>query len=736
MSLFNELKRRNVFRVGAAYAIFAWVLIQIIDTVLPTFDAPRWIIQTVTFLIILGFPVTLFLAWIFELTPQGLKTDATAQADASIAQASAADFSKVKSQTLNAVILGLVVLAVGFLLLDRFVIGDLSSETTSTTAISFQAPTHRVSLVLPQEAPMSFAFTPNHSLAISPDGETIVYVAIDRNAVAIDTILQLRRLDSLMTRTISGTQGAKQPFFSPDGQWIGFFNTEGDLKKVSLAGGNAITLVEDINGSQWGFAVWLESQEILFKDTSPVIKKVSANGGEVSVLMPLDESRNEISHAAVFPIPETDTVLFTAVSQLENETIFNMQALSLTTGERQLIQEGIIGVQYLDSGHLLFMQDQVIMVAPFDPQQLAFNGPAVALVDEVRRDGQSGEGSRPQMAVSRNGTLAYAPPVDVESRLYLVSRDGSREALEIIPDRYTGISVSPDGQTAALEVRTEEGAETRLYDFNRGTTTLLSQAELDYSASWLPDSRAVTVTSRENNTSGLWIKDMGGRERLLIERLPADPGYRNGSWHPDGRQLAITRQDGGEHDIMLLTFDGEDTDLVNNIQTEPLVEPLITVATNEHSPRISPDGRWLAYLSDKSGSLQVYVRAFPEGEERIVSTGSQSMEPQWSVDGTELYFNQNTANGDQTILWRHAVIVSEEGGSLVISQPEALFPMYTRNASGAQEAYLWAGNSGSGIGLMPDGRFLMALGPSGTRQYEIVLVQNWFTELQEMAPVE
>jgi Tol biopolymer transport system component len=176
-------------------------------------------------------------------------------------------------------------------------------------------------------------------------------------------------------------------------------------------------------------------------------------------------------------------------------------------------------------------------------------------------------------------------------------------------------------------------------------------------------------------------------------------------------------------DILLLTVDEEIT-----------VEHLLVSTSRDHSPRFSPDGHWLAYVSNKPGQNQIYIRRFPDGEEIIVSNGRRASGPLWSTDGTELFFMQIEEGQSAIGTKMSAVTVTETENRIQISQPLDLFPMYTRSQTGIIESYSQSSNSSQRYGLLSDGRFLMLFGPSGSLQNEIVLVQNWFEELKRLAP--
>ncbi|MDP2283998.1 MAG: hypothetical protein Q8L06_07655, partial [Pseudohongiella sp.] len=201
--LYEELKRRNVFRVGATYMVLAWLLMQFASIVLPTFDAPRWLLQAFLFFLILGFPLALVLAWAFELTPDGIRTAATAEPSATFAAAT--------SQRLNYLILTLVVLAVGFLLVDRYVSGAVVAVRNAPVTSAPPAGTQRLSITLPDNQPVFIAGTPSRSLALSPDGRQVVYLGANIDGLpdqyGNQRHLLLRQLDSRTVRELPGTRG-------------------------------------------------------------------------------------------------------------------------------------------------------------------------------------------------------------------------------------------------------------------------------------------------------------------------------------------------------------------------------------------------------------------------------------------------------------------------------------------------------------------------------------------------
>jgi serine/threonine-protein kinase len=578
----------------------------------------------------------------------------------------------------------------------------------------------RVSVVVPSTQPLAFSWQPGSSLAISPDGKQLAYVGTDLAAPPGPgrDRLYVRSLDGLAVRELSGTANARQPFFSPDGRWLAFFTTTGELRKVALAGGSPLTLLEKLNGSMWGFGTWTDDDVIVFgAPGGGGLWRIPADGGSAQPLTMIDASQGESSHWQPELVAGTRAVLFWVnFTALRDQRV---DAVMLDSGERRVLVENAYGPHYLSSGHLLFQRDEAILVAPFDPARLVLTGPAVPLLDEIRRDAPASQGNVAQLAVSRSGTLAYVPAVNTASALGAVSRDGTFEPLGAPPARFDRVQASPDGRYVALTVGRVQQQEVHVHDVMRGTTSRLTRQGSDEAAAWHPNNQALAVFSRTQDARGLFLKDLNGGERLLV---PAEGStqLRDASWSPDGRLLTYTVQTGNEHDIWVLTMGDK-----------PIAQPLVSSPAREHSPRFSPNGAWLAYVSDESGREEVHVRRYPQGERFQVSTAG-GVGPVWNPNGREIFF-QGPHEGSQKLM---VVSVTADGDSLRLGAPMPLFDMRVRGSTGVMEQYATTSNGGRRYDIFPDGkRFVMIRQPDSQEAREVVLVQNWLAELARLAPV-
>lgn len=713
MSLFRELHRRRVTQVAAAYALTAWLLVQVVVAVEEPLSLPDFFDTLVILLLAIGFPIALILAWAFQVTSDGVRIDS----------APAGSFHGVASRWLSPVLQALVLLAVSFLVVDQYFLDDdglRAAERGPSAAVNGTAESdvERWSIVLPPERPISFQAFPALSLALSPDARTVAYVSMDRLSGDTSSRLVARRSDSLSVIDLPGTENAVQPFFSPDGQWIAFFAKD-SLKKVSLRGGGALTLATGNEIDAWTTGIWLDDDRIVFTSvTNTSLYTVPTDGGAISVLLGQDSVSPEDFRMVSDYVHGTDIVLFHRV-WVTGRVRSTIEALRISTGERSVVVENGGFARYLPSGYLLFQRDGQNVVAPFDAQRLILTGPAVPLVDNIRFDSTTGPGVTPQLAVSRTGTLAYARPPETRGAVVLVDRNGNADPIGLPLGYYSHVSVSSDGRMAALQVGGAADSEVLVLDIERRTTEWLGQRTRDMSPEWHPISRSLTVSSYRSEQGGLFEIGPGNAERLLVA---ANGDMVHGAaWHPHGNVLAFTRQRGVAHDIWMRTDDDD----------APM-QPLVATPAAEYGADFSMDGQWLAYSSvEGPGDFRVYVRAFPEGSP-IVAYPGLALEPHWSKSRADELFFVGLHDREAVM---YAVTVSGTPDEPVISAPQPLFSMLTASPGGENLIYDMGSNQGARLDVLPDGRFLMVQrSTSAFSQHEIVVVRNWAAEVQRTAP--
>jgi len=525
--------------------------------------------------------------------------------------------------------------------------------------------------------------------AFSPDGLQLVYAAaapppgLETHIARPDDVdnasLYVRSTVSGETTPIADTVGAAYPFFSPDGEWVGFF-AGGELKKVPVRGGAPVVLCEVRGASR---AAWGPDGRIyLAPSTSKTLAWVSALGGTPVPLPPPEGAPVGIDSPEV--LPGGEALLLRVFNGRESP----IGILSLKTGRLVTLRERGIAPRYVRSGHIVYLRGGGLMAVPFDLGRLQVTGPETQVVPNVV-----------EFAVSRDGSLAYmeGEPADLKTLVW-VDRRGEETPTGIPDARYGAFKLSPDGTRLAVEV---EGAtvDVWVYDLAHGTRTRLTQDGNNGGPAWTPDGRRVVFCSDRGGAFALYSRSADGTG--AAERLPSTkiPAWHD--WSPDGTEIAITDVSLGQPDIWILpTREG----------SEPA--PFLDSDASEWGATFSPDGRFIAYASDESGRFEIYLRPAPghEGARRQVST-SGGEEPRWPAGGGELIFRSGRT-------WMAVPITTQP--SLRVGKPRALF----------EADYLKV--SGIPYDVTPDGQRVLALKPSreGEKKSFMRLVLNWHQELE------
>jgi len=540
------------------------------------------------------------------------------------------------------------------------------------------------------------------ALAISPDGTRLVYAAAQGSSSTSiiqdlgGTQLYLRSFDSLDARPIPGTEGARGPFFSPNGQWIGFF-AGGTLKKVSINGAAPITLVDSqlTLGSSWS-----SDGEIAYSAQGRPIQQISDAGGNVQPVTQLQ--KGELAHTFPEFLPGHTGVLFnieagenvTGSIAVQGEKI---AVQVLKTGERrELVPSGFMP-RYAPSGQIVYIQGPNLMAAPFDLRGLAIAGSAVSVI----------EGVRPwQYTFSPSGSLAYAPggAQAPQLRLAWVDRKGTEQALPTPAHNYVFPRISPDGRRIAADIE-ETDSQIWIFDPGRDTLSRLTFEKANsYDPVWSPDGKRIVFKGAGNRLYWLPSDGSSAAEPLTpnafsINDVPL-------SWSSDGQYLAFT-QDGVNRNRSIWTLSIKDR------KAEPFGRSL----RRDSAPQFSPDGHWIAYDSTESGRNEIYVRPFPgPGGKYQISTGGGT-EPAWNPKGHELFYR----NREKMMAVQVATQPTFSAG-----EPKLLF----------EASYVVSPRSAPNYDVSPDGqRFLMLkTADAAPRPEQINVVLNWFEELKQRVP--
>ncbi len=454
------------------------------------------------------------------------------------------------------------------------------------------------------------------SLALSRDGKLLVYVAY----VESRNLLTVRDMESGEYRSLPGTQNAHSPFFSPDAKWVGFF-ADDKLKKISLRGGEPVVLCDATlgHGESWG-----EDDNVYFStDYNSGVYRIAASGGQPDTIA--SRAPGEGAYFYPYALPRSRGVLF-------HYRGGGLGVLDLGTSEKKKVQDQGTSVEHSPTGHIVFTVRGKILAAPFDLDGLEVTGSPVLLLDGVRHE----KNGPAQFTVSQDGTFVFAEGPDASvGTLVWVDRRGNEQPILGGPSgEHLEFPLSPDGKTIALSMADENGSDIWLYDTERRTSTRLTLDGLSSHPVWSQDGTTIYYSSSISGVENIYRIRVDGTkdsEQVIDGDMPLYPG----SISADGKILLLQKtMEAGQMDIWRLPLGGE-----NSEEQSPIVPvPFIATSSLEIFPRFSPDGRWVAYTSDESGSWEVYVTRYPGpgGKARISDAGGE--EPVWSRDGRQLFY--------------------------------------------------------------------------------------------------
>jgi serine/threonine protein kinase len=546
-------------------------------------------------------------------------------------------------------------------------------------------------------------------LALSPDGTKLV-VSLGSYQGAQ---LYLRSLDRPDLQPIPGTVDAFNPFFSPDGEWVGFF-TSSELRKAPVSGGPALTICR-AGGLIRGGATWASDGTIYFapyaQSSTPGTKgsgilSVPASGGEPTVVTTLTES--EVAHRDPIVLPGGRALVFTVIygnvagnSNASFQRPSRVVLRSLDTGTQRTLVDGASWPRYLSTGHLLYLKSGVpadtLLAAPFDARRQETNGRPVVVSDSIA----SWDGYSLQMAVANDGTLAYLARTAMDHRLLVwADRHGDVTPLPFGERWFDTPRLSPDGTRIAAIVRDKGQADAWVQE-RVGPLSRLTFDGIQTGLVWTTDGRAITFSTLVDGKGAILAQQVEGdrASRLLYS---ASHGVWPGSWSRDGQTLAFME-----------SVNSGDVNVLRDGETTPTA--LVNSPATEWGARLSPDDRWIAYSSNESGHWEVYVKPYPgSGARRQISNGGGA-EVVWARSGRELFYRNGT---------KLMAVTIETTPAFSAGEPRVLFDGPFASSQPGLPGY----------DVAPDGqRFLMVKrDPAEGAQRPIHVVINWFNELARL----
>jgi eukaryotic-like serine/threonine-protein kinase len=532
-----------------------------------------------------------------------------------------------------------------------------------------------------------------HVIAVSPDGTRVAYVADQR--------LFVRAFDEFESTTIAGVIDPSEIFFSPDGQWIGFYG-QGKLRKAALSGGavNPVSTVDLPSGATWG------NGSIVFGQKTGIFK-VADTGGTPELLVSA-EANEQLAQPSLLRRGEVLVYTRARVGMpLDDAEIVVEDG---ATKVRRVVARGTDG-RYLPTGHLIYSRAGDLVALRFDLATLRAAGTPVVLQSGVANSAQTGTA---QYGFSETGTFAYVPAVRREARLLWLDMQGGERPIPSDVRDYVFLRLSPkDGSRLAFVAEQDQGnVEIFIRDMARGITMrLTNSAGIDTAPIWTPDGkRVIYASNRDGYVTNIYWQPADGTG--AAERLTSSPNVQQPyTVTPDGRTLIYPEFASNQFDIYAMALTGDRTP-----------RALLKTQANERRPALSPDGRWMAYQSDEMGTYEIIVRPFPEVDRarHPVSVGGGA-NPIWSPLGNEIFYQQ----GAQLVRVSVTTTPRFSVGEPQVISSEAL----SSSASASPASYADAGFS---FGIAPDAqRFIIAKpvdNRSITSQYRVVL--NWFEDVK------
>jgi serine/threonine-protein kinase len=548
-------------------------------------------------------------------------------------------------------------------------------------------------------------------LALSPDGTRIAFMATDADG---KPRLATRMLDQAEFVPLSGTDAAFFPFFSPDGQWIGF-SADGKLKKVAVQGGAPVTLCDaPTPQASWGD----DGNIILALSSGGGLSRIPAGGGRPTPVTELNREKGETAHTWPEVLPGSQAVLFT--TRFVGFEDRNIDVFSFKTGERKTVVRGGFQGKYLAGGHLVYMQQDKLFAVPFDLDRLAVTGAPKLVLEDVRVAGLARSAS---LAVSQTGTLVYVSwKGELPWSIFWLDSAGKTQPLHSTPGYYFTPRFSPDGNRLAFGMSTSPGggADIWVKDLERDAPSrLTSLPGMNMWPIWTPDGRNLLFESFGGAAPVMyWIRaDGSGEPQPLTDGKTRQLPY---SFSPNGNRLVYSEAIGADSKIWTAPVEG-DPNRGTRVRLGK-AELFHQTAYSEGAPAFSPDGRWLAYVSNETGTGEVYVRPIPgPGSKWPISTGGGRF-PIWSGKSCELFF----LSPDRRIMVAGYTV---KGDSFAVGKPQVW----------SQKRLLE--RPSSVFDLAPDGkRFAIFLYPDGTAEEEhkptdsITVLLNFGDELQRLVP--
>jgi Tol biopolymer transport system component len=691
-SFFQELKRRNVYKVATLYVVSGWVVLQVADTVLLNFGYDEAAFRVLAVILAAGFPIALVLSWLYDFTAGKLTRTETGTSD-----------SASPSFSTDLVVIFLLLIVVVLNVVE--IIGpDEDPVVESGDLVS------RFSINLERSLSRFESGGMRTILSLAPDGSSLAFADLETEEIL------LRNLSTGDTTLIYPDGGAN--VISPDSQRVLVFAPPSSFI-VPIGGGSAQQLPIEARSPP----NWLTEEKLIYQrpDGSARIFSIAAESEEE--ILPYAEG--PFSPGIMRPLPGGNAFLFTRDNSpdIAGPESLEIHVYDLENQHTSLVARNGYAFQYVGSGHVLFIRQGDLWAVPFNAQTLQTGEPEIKIIEGVDSAPEYREGA---YTVSDAGRLIYLPGREnLPGQSYLVRSDrlGNLEEIPLPEGAYHEPNLSPGGAELAIVAFAENAShDIWIYNFVRGTFDRRTFTGTARNPVWTPDGSQLVFQSgftplTSSPRGELWIMNADGTgqpERILAAEAKAD------SFSPiDGKLIFLTgsAESSTPTNLNTLTF----TD------SAWIPEPLLHDEFTKFGARVSPDGRWIAYNSAESGIQQIYIQTYPDlnGGKWQISTGTiLSREPSWGPNSDELFYLRN----DGTLMHTEIIV---EGESLFNSVPRP----WLSELQIVQNSYPNYLVSDDGERIIHFSESLDSVVPSFNRGYtELVVIENFFDTLRRLAP--
>ena len=727
----SKFRQSYIAKIFVGYSLVAWVLIQLIEAVLPTFEAPLWVSQTLLFLLIIGFPLALVAGWVIEA---GL----TARSESEVPEAPRAKaLGKTTLVLYSATALTLVALF-GFYMLP-FIFDRAPATTEPAKASTELAVTNssnfrgmRTSVDLGETSINDWGL--RTEIAVSPDGR---YLAFTKNQESFSELFIKDLWFENETKKLAEYSWATDVhgvvFFSKEGNWVFFFDA-GILKRVRVQGGSVQPLIKSPVFATSGYSA-SENQVILTGGRK--LQRLDIQTGIMEALPFKDSAQSESSAYHRWPdvLPGMTHLLYTEAELGETDS-GNVFLYDLSSFETSLLLYNAYNARFSPSGHIIFVRDAALWAVPFDLESMSLLGDPELVVDKIHSQGQVGAAV---YSFSQKGHLFYLKGSDANvnstgMNLSWVERDGSIRPIDLPKQgRIAAIRLSPSGDRILYtQYSSTQNSDLWIWDIKKKIASRRTFSGKASHGIWSEGGDSLIYNDRSE--PGIWGVDASGAGQPIMIKESAGDLWPHAGF-TDSKNLLLLRTRPEDRNFYIAELDDPDLPALENLTRLDAASGGRLTAYS--LPRISPDGNWLAYASPEAGLMQIYIRPFPNVEDgKWQISFANAMSPLWSKNSKEIFF---WSGGNQySVSYSTGKLDSNEKPQFIdLAAPQKILSIQGLQNGLTLPAWDYDGNSDKFLMLetQTNSTFTGINEEGVSANTELYVIENWFEELNIRAPV-